>query len=89
MWIFAQKNIQNACVGCLYIGLKGQGPHIEKLSRGPATEYNRKISQGISSIISWTVDTPSVTQFWVFQNSATKGVSERFCDDPLVKQLNK
>ena len=37
---------------------------------------------------SFTVDTSLVTQFWALRNCFTKGVSERFCDDPLVKQLN-
>ena len=35
-----------------------------------------------------TIDTPLVTLFWVLQNCVTQGVSVRFCNDPLVNQIN-
>ena len=37
--------------------------------------------------MSITVNTPLVTQFWVFQNCVTEEVSEKYCDDPLLGQL--
>ena len=47
-----------------------------------------------NNYISFTVETPLLAQFWFLQNCVTtgkcvtKGLPERFCDDPLVNLLN-
>ena len=52
-----------------------------KVSKEEKTKWQKPLQK--------TVDISLVKQPWVFQNCVTEGMSERFCDDPLVKQLNR